>query len=131
MSTITSFKDIMAWKKAIELARLIYISSGKGLFSKDYALRDQIRRAVISISSNIAEGFERGGKREFVQFLTIAKGSTAEVQTQLRIALELGYISKGEFDQLDSVCTEIIYMISGFLRYLLAARVDGIKFKGK
>jgi len=131
MSTITSFKDIMAWEKAVELAKLIYISSGKGPFSKDYALRDQIRRAVISISSNIAEGFERGGKREFVQFLTIAKGSTAEVQTQLRIAFELEYISRDEFDQLDSICTEIIYMISGFLRYLLATRVDGIKFKGK
>jgi four helix bundle protein len=128
MATIKTFKELDAWKKAVDLTRQIYLISGKGDFGKDFSLRDQIRRAAISIPSNIAEGFEREGNKEFIQFLTIAKGSTAEVQTQLRIAFEVGYITDSEFKQLDDICIEVISLISGFLRYLRSAGISGNKF---
>ncbi len=129
MGTLRSFKDIKAWQKGIELAREIYKASNTGPFSKDYPLRNQIRAAVISISSNIAEGFEREGNKEFIQFLTVAKGSTAEVQTQIRIALEAEHISKSDFERLENLCIEIISLISGFLRYLRSSGFKGNKFK--
>ena len=129
MGTLRSFKDIKAWQKAIELAREIYKTSNTGPFSKDYPLRNQIRAAVISISSNIAEGFEREGNKEFIQFLSVAKGSAAEVQTQLRIAFEVDLITKSEFDYLDGLCLEIISMISGLMRYLRSSGISGNKFK--
>jgi four helix bundle protein len=131
MSTITSFKDIKAWGKGIDLTKQIYLVSGKEPFSRDFPLKNQIRRAAISISSNIAEGFEREGKKEFIQYLTVAKGSTAEVQTQIAIAYELAYLSRDEYDQLDRLCSEIIFMISRFLRYLHNSPYEGFKFKGK
>ena len=128
MGTIQTFKELDAWKKAVELTREIYLITGKGDFKKDFSLRDQIRRAAISIPSNIAEGFEREGNKEFIQFLTVAKGSTAEVQTQLRIAFEVGYITDDEFKQMDDICIEVISLISGFLRYLRSASIRGNKF---
>ncbi len=128
MATIKTFKELDAWKKAVDLTRQIYLISGKGDFRKDFSLRDQIRRAAISIPSNIAEGFEREGNKEFIHFLTIAKGSTAEVQTQLRIAFEVGYITDNEFKQMDVICIEVISLISGFLRYLRSAGISGNKF---
>ncbi len=93
MAKIEKFEDILAWQKARELTQLVYRASRKGEFAKDFALRDQIRRAVISITSNIAEGFERGGTKEFVQFLGHAKGSCGEVRSQLYIALDEAYLS--------------------------------------
>jgi len=128
MTTIKTFKELDAWKKAVDLTRQIYLISGKGDFRKDFSLRDQIRRAATSIPSNIAEGFEREGNKEFIHFLTIAKGSTAEVQTQLRIAFEVGYITDKEFKQMDDICIEVISLISGFLRYLRSAGISGNKF---
>jgi four helix bundle protein len=83
MSTIERFEDIEAWKLARKLTSLIYEVSAARDFSRDFALRDQIRRASISIVSNIAEGFERDGDREFLQFLSVAKGSCGEVRAQL------------------------------------------------
>ena len=77
MASIKRFEDLLSWQKARELSRLVYQVSNNGTFAKDYGLRDQIRRASISIMSNIAEGFERGGDGEFVQFLSNAKGSCA------------------------------------------------------
>lgn len=129
MGSLKSFKDIKAWQTGIELARAVYRVSGKGPFSKDYPLRNQIRAAAISISSNIAEGFEREGNKEFIQFLTIAKGSTAEVQTQLRIAFDAGFITKKEFKHMESLCIEILSLTSGFLRYLRSSGIRGNKFK--
>jgi four helix bundle protein len=129
MGTIRTFKDIKAWQKSVELTEAIYHLSNRGSFSHDIALKYQIRRAVISIPSNIAEGYERDGNREFVQFLTVAKGSTAEVQTQAYIAFQTNYISQGEYDYLDSLCREIIRIISGFISYLRSSTVKGIKFK--
>ena len=129
MATIKTFKELNAWKKAVELTKTIYFLSSKVSFNRDFPLRDQIRRAAISVPSNIAEGFEREGNKEFIQFLTIAKGSTAEVQTQLHIAFEVGYISGDEFDEADNLCTDVLQLISGFMRYLNTTQVNGNKFR--
>jgi four helix bundle protein len=129
MSTIKTFKDIRAWEKSIKLAKQIYLTSGKCPFSKDKPLQEQIRKAVLSIASNIAEGFEREGNREFIQFLTIAKGSAAEVQTQIRMSFEIGYISGDDFEHLDELCSEVIGLIGGFLKYLRSSGIEGQKFK--
>ena len=91
---ISKFEELIAWQKSRELVTAIYkVTNGKE-FSRDFGLRDQIQRAAVSIMSNIAEGFERAGRAEFHQFLVIAKGSCAEVRSQLYIALDIGYISK-------------------------------------
>ena len=88
MATVERFEDLEVWQKAREVVNAVYQVSSDGLFSRDYALRDQIRRAAISIPSNISEGFARRSNREFVQFLFIAKGSAAEVENQLYLALD-------------------------------------------
>src|SRR5215210_5634580 len=100
MARIEKFEDIESWKLARVATRLIYRVSSTGAFSRDFALRDQIRRSAISIMSNIAEGFEREGNREFLSFLSIAKGSCAESRAQLYIALDREYISQLQFDDL-------------------------------
>jgi four helix bundle protein len=97
MPKINRFEEIECWRKARELTRSIYSISLEGRFSKDFALRDQLRRAAISILSNIAEGFERDGNKEFVQFLSIAKGSCGETRAQLYVALDQEYISEAQF----------------------------------
>ena len=97
MATFRCFQEIEAWKKGRELTRVIYTCTAVGRFSKDYVLKDQIRRAAVSVISNIAEGFERGGKNEFIQFLSIAKGSAGELETQMYIALDQGYVKDEEF----------------------------------
>jgi len=105
MTTIQEFEEIEAWQKARELTRAVYACSGVGAFAKDFALRDQIRRAAVSILSNIAEGFERGGSAEFSQFLAIAKGSAGEVEAQLYVALDQGYISRKKFDSIRALAS--------------------------
>jgi four helix bundle protein len=129
MGTFKSFEDIEAWQKARELNREIYGVSKGGAFSKDFALCDQIRRAGISIMSNIAEGFERGGTKEFFQFLAIAKGSTGEVRTHLYIACDQGYLTKAEFDHLLSLSLEVSRMIAGLMTYLKNTEIKGSKYK--
>lgn len=91
---IEKFEDIKAWQIARELVREIYRITNKDEFAKDFGLKDQIRRAAVSIMSNISEGFERGSDKEFNQFLNYARGSSAEVKSQLYIASDLGYILK-------------------------------------
>lgn len=97
---IIKFEDIDAWKLARELTREIYRLTSQGLFAKDWGLKDQIQRAVVSIGSNIAEGHGRRGNREMVKFLWIAKGSASEVQSQLYVALDMKYITQDQFDKL-------------------------------
>ena len=118
MTTFKAFEDIEAWQKARNLTREIYVVSNLGSFSKDYGFRDQIRRAGVSIMSNIAEGFERGGTREFIQFLSMAKGSSGEVRSQLYVAVDQGYIDKDTFEQLFKLATETSRMIGGLMNYL-------------
>ena len=94
MATITRFEDIEAWKLGRELKRLVYACSKTADFARDYALKDQIRRAAISVTANIAEGFERDGNREFMQFLSTSKGSCGELQDHLYTALDEAYITQ-------------------------------------
>jgi four helix bundle protein len=109
------FEDLICWQKARNFAIVTY-SYFKN--NKDYAFRDQIQRASISISNNIAEGFERKSNKEFNQFLHIAKGSCGEVRSMLHIALELGYLNKSQFDTLYEDSTEISKIISGLSKHL-------------
>ena len=121
MSKIEKFEDIEAWKHARSLAKAVYEATRSDRFSRDYGLCNQIQRAAVSVISNIAEGFSRQTDKEFVQFLHIAKGSTSEVQSQLYIAVDLGYISQEEFDNLYKQADEVGRLIFGFIRYLRKA----------
>jgi four helix bundle protein len=103
--------------------------TSSGSFARDFALRDQIRRAVLSIPSNIAEGFERGGRAEFMQFLSIAKGSAGEVRTQLYLALDLGYVKQTEFEEIRMMTESTSETIAGLMRYLKQCPHKGEKFK--
>ncbi len=118
MSSFKCFEEIEAWKKSRELARLVYSVSGKGNFSRDFPLRDQIRKASISTMSNIAEGFERKGHSEFAHFLSIAKGSVGELRSQLYLALDQDYLNKELFNELFSRASDISRMLSGLIDYL-------------
>ena len=129
MATIRRFEEIESWHKARELVNEIYRATRQGDFSKDFGLKDQIRRAAVSIMSNIAEGFERDGKREFSQFLSIAKGSAGEVRSQLYIALDSGYMSNIEFDALVDLTESTARLISGLMAYLKKSDIKGRKYQ--
>ena len=113
MGKVTKFEDLIAWQKARTLTELIYRESSSGEFAKDWGLRDQMRRASVSIMSNVAEGFERGGRAEFRQFLVIAKGSCAEVRAQLYVALDAGYLDKERFSEIYAVAEETGRIVNG------------------
>ena len=115
---IKNFEEIDAWQNARKLTKEIYKLSNQSDFAKDWTLKDQIRRASISIMSNIAEGFDSGFKGEFIRFLIIAKRSVSEAQSQLYVALDQSYILKLEFDILYDQLLTIRKQISGFIRYL-------------
>ncbi|MCA1566517.1 MAG: four helix bundle protein [Acidobacteria bacterium] len=129
MATFQSFEEIEAWQKARVLTRQIYTATNQGSFSKDYGLRDQIRRASVSIMSNIAEGCERSGTGEFAQFLTIAKGSAGEVRAQLYVAFDQGYIERDSFEELLGTAAQISRMLSGLMSYLRKSDLAGTKYK--
>lgn len=118
MAKIEKIEDIVAWQNAIKLCDLIYDATDKTAFSKDFCLRDQIRRSAISIPSNIAEGFERESNRQFIYFLLIAKGSAGELKTQLHIAKNRKYISEEEFTTLHEAVTAISKQLGKFISYL-------------
>ena len=128
MATFRSFEEIDAWQKGRELAKAVYEITERGLFSKDFGLKDQIRRASVSIMSNIAEGFERDGTKEFIQFLSIAKGSTGEVKSQLYVAFDQGYLTQREFDTITGLAEEAGRMIAGLMTYLKHSGMKGAKF---
>jgi four helix bundle protein len=113
MSTIERFEDLIAWQKARALSKTIYQVTRETAFSKDYRLVDQIRDAASSIMSNIAEGFERGGRSEFHQFLVIAKGSCAEVRSQLYVALDAEYLGEARFKKLYDQASEVGRVVGG------------------
>ncbi|MDK2772233.1 MAG: four helix bundle protein [Flavobacterium sp.] len=119
MAKINSFEEIIAWQKARELNADIYLLTNRNEnFSKDFGLREQIRRSSISISSNIAEGFERETTKEFIRFLYIAKASAGEFRSQLYLAFDLNYISKENFEELKIKVNYISKLISGLIKYL-------------
>ncbi|HEX8673031.1 MAG TPA: four helix bundle protein [Longimicrobium sp.] len=109
---VQQFEDLVVWRKAKELSVLIYRLSAGGRFARDYALRDQIRRAVVSVMSNVAEGFERYSRPEFRHFLSIARGSASEVRSQLHLARELGYLTDQEHRQLHDHCIELSRLLA-------------------
>lgn len=113
MATVNRFEDLIAWQKARVLARDIYAISQAGQFARDFGLSGQIQRAASSIMFNLAEGFERGSRAEFHQFLSIAKGSCAEVRSQLYLALDIGYIDRQQFDELQACANEVARLVSG------------------
>ena len=115
MAVYEKFEDLPVWKLAKDLTVKIYQLTKEQKFRRDYGLVDQIRRASISISSNIAEGFERGSKKEFIQFLYIAKGSLGEVRSQLQICFELGYINKENLNVLLSQSYDLSNQLGAFI----------------
>ncbi|MBM3331468.1 four helix bundle protein [candidate division WOR-3 bacterium] len=129
MATFRSFEEIDAWKKARELTRRIYDVTSKGTFARDCALRDQIRRACVSVMANVAEGHGRGGTREFQQFLSMALGSAGEVGSHLYVALDQGYIDDRGFRELAGLAQENARLIGGLARYLRTTERKGSKFK--
>ena len=129
MATVEKFEALEVWQKARALANEIYRISSAGRFSKDFVLRDQIRRAAISISSNIAEGFERGGNQEFLQFLSIAKGSAGEVRSHLQLALDQGYFDKAMFDRLRDSAVDVSGKLGGLISYLKTSGMKGSKYR--
>ena len=116
MSTFQSFEEIEAWQKARELTKRVYDVSDTGPFARDFGLRDQIRRAAVSVMSNIAEGFEPGGDNEFYQFLSVAKGSCGEVRSQSYVALDARYIAQPNFNGLLADAFELGNVLGGLRR---------------
>ncbi|MCK9352690.1 MAG: four helix bundle protein [Gallionella sp.] len=110
---VSRFEELIAWQKARVLAAMVYKLTAAPAFSKDYGLKDQIQRAAVSVMSNIAEGFERGGDAEFHQFLVIAKASCAELRSQLYVALDAGYIDQKTFEEVMGLGEEVGRLIGG------------------
>jgi len=122
VGTFEKFEDIHAWQKARELTNRVYRFTGQGLFQKDFGLKDQIRKASVSIMSNIAEGSERDTDKDFSRFLVIAKASTSEVRSQLYIAKDQGYLNNEDYENTYALTIEIGGMLKGLIKYL---RKDG------
>ena len=112
-----SLEELPVWQKARELTKTIYMLTKQASFRKDFSLVDQIRRTVVSVMSNLAEGFERGSNTEFIQFLYIAKGSAGEARTQLYVALDQGYITEEEFKRGCALCKDVSGQLSGLIDY--------------
>jgi four helix bundle protein len=128
MASIDMFEDLEVWKKARVIMNRVYDLSEKAGFARDFALRDQIRRACISTMSNISEGHERDGDKERVTFLSYAKGSAGEARSQIYVALDRKYISKDEFDSRYALLVEVSKMINGFMYYLKKSDYKGRKY---
>ena len=128
MATIERFEDIEGWQKARLLTREIYRVSSQGELARDFGLKDQMRRAAVSCMSNISEGFEREGNKEFIQFLSVAKGSTGEIKSHLYVALDANFITQAQFDYLYQLAADTGKLIGGFMRYLQTSPLRGRKF---
>ena len=127
MAKVEKFEDLIAWQKARGLTRAIYEVTRNGDFAKDHGLSGQIQRAAVSMMSNIADGFERGGRGEFHQFLSTAKASCAEVRSQLYVALDAGYLDKASFDPLIQQAEEVARIVGGLRSSLHRQKEDGGK----
>jgi four helix bundle protein len=129
MKKIKKFEDIESWKLARKLTCEIYKATSAGLFVRDFGLKDQMRRASVSILSNIAEGFERGNDKEFAYLLALAKGSSGEVRAQLYVALDQGYFALDTFNRLSDAVIEIGEVLAGFIRYLNQSTLRGNRYR--
>ena len=114
----TKFEELPIWKESLVITKIVYDLTSLVPFSKDFGLKDQVRRAIVSVSSNIVEGFEKSNNNEFVRFLKIAKGSVGEVRNQFYIALEVGYVEKKEFEELNTKLEKLGANIGGLINYL-------------
>ena len=128
---ITRFEDIEAWQKARVLAGEVYTISIETELGRDFRFRDQVSASAGSVMDNIAEGFERGGKLELINFLTIAKGSCAELRSQLYRIKDRKYISEEKFTELYKLAEEIGSMLGGWIGYLNKSDIRGTKFKDR
>lgn len=115
------FRDLLVWQKAKDLALSVYQVTGTGEIYRDFSLRDQVRRSAVSIASNIAEGDERNTDKESVRFFFIAKGSLAEMRTQIQIAYEIGYLAKDQYENIEHTCVELGKMIGKLIKARQAA----------
>ena len=125
---VKNFEDLEIWKDARALTRAIYQLTRDPKFSKDFGLRDQIQRATVSMMSNIAEGFERGGNQEFIQFLYVAKGSCGEVRSQLCVAMDQGYVDQKVVDDLLTSLKRLSIMIKHLVDHLKSSGMRGPKY---
>lgn len=131
MASIKKFEDIISWQKARNLSRIIGKYIDENRFNRNYKLISQIEASAGSIMDNIAEGFERGGNKELLQFLYIAKGSCGEFRSQLYRALDRNYLKQLEFDELYNLAREIIELLQKFIAYLEHSEFQGIKYKSR
>ena len=127
--SVRRFEDLVVWQKARVLTNEIYKITKKSEFSKDLGLKDQIQRVSVSIMSNIAEGFERGSKEEFIQFLYISRGSCGEVRTQLYVAKDQNYITEEEFQKLQKLAIEVSRLIYHLIESVKTEGFRGQKYK--
>jgi four helix bundle protein len=127
MGKVERFEDLIAWQKARKLTRSIYEATRQDVFAKDFGLSGQIQRTAVLIMSNISEGFERGGRGEFHQFLSTAKASCAEVRSQLYVALDVGYLDKANFDRLIEQAEEVAHILGGLRVAVDKQRKDGAR----
>ena len=123
MATFSQLEDIQVWQKARQLTKQIYEATSNGRFAQDYGLRNQIQRASVSIMANIAEGFGRRSDKEFANFLNMAHGSVAEVQSHLYVALDLAYITPVTFDKLNALLDEISRMTLVLAQHLRKSKL--------
>jgi four helix bundle protein len=125
---VERFEDLEIWKEARDLSKIIFEITDKEPFCKDYKFRDQFRASSGSVMDNIAEGFERDGNKEFIQFLCIAKGSCGECRSQSYRAFDYKYLNQDEFDDLFSRTTQLSRKISSLIGYLKSSEFKGSKF---
>ena len=129
MATVKDFEELRIWQDARVLSKEIYAITSNEAFSKDYRFCSQIRSAADSIMDNIAEGFERNGKKEFVQFLYVAKASCGEVRSQLARAYDCGYIDEKNYEEFRTKCISESVSIANFISYLKKTDINGLKYK--
>ncbi|MBI4523151.1 MAG: four helix bundle protein [Deltaproteobacteria bacterium] len=127
---VERFEDLIAWQKARELTKAIYKVTQQQAFSKDLGLLRQMREAAVSVMANIAEGFERGGRGEFHQFLSMAKGSCAEVRSHLYVALDVGYVDDSAFERLQAQAKEVGRIVGGLRVAVQRQRLLGKRARG-
>ena len=129
MATARQFEDLEVWQLARELTATLYEITATGRFAKDFGLRDQLRKAGVSIMSNLAEGFERSGSKEFAQLVAVAKGSCGEVRSQLYVARDQAYIDDESFGRISESATRLSRMLASLLHYLKGTTISGSKYK--